>query len=489
MSASRVAGDTLFSRYLESRFPQIDIGTLHVEGGIDAANAAAAFAREVGVTQLPSLVLWPDGIDTVGPIVMKVGSSSEAEQRVRLLESLHKHAIQSVPSLTAANYHGKCSPPVTDPRAQKLCVILIVPANSIWSETVSHAYSVMRALALPKELNGVEFAWVDSDRHKNFAQALRSRGASFAGSPPSIDEPLLVALKPARANTGLRSVNVAHMAVNLRQLSKEQLRAWVGDITTRNSRAWGAARQLPPLAGNYPPSILSRWSSWILRGGWLFIGALVAVAILLFVYGESIIKWAKTERRRRWERSRAQGQRARPQATPSQTPAGQPQTSAESSQQASPREAETREPSSSNPSNGGARERQALPPGVVVLTERNMDDVLGGSANVLLFAINAGMVDRATMYALIRHFADRNRDNTDFLRQWTLAVLDVSEALRVEQKTGLLRSLLGSLKTSPCAVVRHGRKLSAYFGTASPWKVDEWLARLTMGELTWETLV
>jgi hypothetical protein len=221
----------------------------------------------------------------------------------------------------------------------------------------------------------------------------------------------------------------------------------------------------------------------------------VAVTLLL-AYGESIIKWAEELRREQPTRGGSRKPASQGAQQPRQ-PVAEPPTQEQRQQSngtaghhaAQDPDSELASASSSGQDSGAdGRTSNGVPLGVIALTEHTIAEVLGGSANVLLFAVNAGKVDRASMQGLMRHFAARGRDKSDALCGWTLAMLDVSAALRIERKSPLLRSVLGRLLTSPCAVVRHARKLSTYSGAAVPGRVEEWLDRLTMGELAWESL-
>lgn len=495
MSASRAAADTLFARFLGPRFSHLDIGTLHLAGGLEVASPAAQFAREAGVTELPSLVAWPDGLDSSQPAILSVGSSSGTEQREELLQSLQKLAVPSMPELTAANYFERCQPAADRP-AGALCVLLLVPALATWSESTTHAYGTMRRLAIQGAVDGVQFAWLDSARHTGFADGLRSRDPAFRGEAAPADQPMVVALRAASARTGLRKVQAAQMFSGVGQLSEVQLSEWVADLRAETARAWGAARELPPLGGPVPPRVTTWLWAWMARGGWLIVGLVLGAVAVLIVYSEAIIKWA--EKLRAQQPAGGGGRKPAPRGSeqPKQPHVEPPahkrrEQPGHAAGRYAARDADSEPaPASSSGGDSGAdgHTSNGLPPGVVALTEHTIAEVLGGSANVLLFAVNAGKVDRASMDGLMRHFGARGRDGSDALRGWTLAVLDVSAALRVERKSPLLRSVLGRMLTSPCAVVRHARKLSTYSGVATPGRVEEWLDRLTMGELAWENL-
>jgi hypothetical protein len=503
MSNSPAAADTLFARFLGTRFSHLDIGTLHLAGGLTGASPAAQFAREAGVTDLPSLVAWPDGIDSLKPAILSVGSSSGAEEREELILSLQRIAVPSAPELTAANYFERCQP-AADDAAGGLCVLLLVPALPTWSEATTRGYGTMRQLAMQGEgrVEGVKFAWLDSARHPGFADGVRAGHPPFRGHAAPEDEPLVVALRAASAKTGLRKVQVAHMSTGVSKLSEARLREWVEGLRSEAARAWGAARELPPLGGPVPPRVSSLFWVWMVNGGWLSIVVALGVITLMVFYGESIIKWAE-ELRSQPPTGGGTRQQTSPQGAGQQTqqsgagqprrPQPEPQAQERRQQQpdqssATPDAQPQSTPASSSSSTSDASSSTGVPPGVIALTEHTIAGVLGGSANVLLFAVNAGRVDRATMDRLMGHFAERGRDGADALRGWTLAVLDISSSLRVEKKSPLLRSVLGRLQTSPCAVVRHARKMSSYSGAATPGRVEEWLDRLTMGELAWESL-
>jgi len=467
LSASRAAADTLFARYIGSRFRHLDLGALHVSGGLEGGSPAADFAKRAGVIELPALAVYPDGPDTATPIVLGVGVSSDTAQREALLASLEKLAVASVPALSAANYFETCNgPPPAAGSARAACVLLVVPTGAQWSDATSHAYEQLRALALRQESGeGVGFAWLDAGRHTAFAARLRG----LAGAPAAA--PAVVALRAARASTGLRSVQTARLAGDMSQLREAALAQWVQGLQGR-AGGWEGAREMPPLGGPRPPGAGARLSAWFVHGGWLVVFVLLVGIFLLVYLGDDIIKWAtKTQQAQKKQQQKPpQPQRPQPQPTP-QPPAG------ESSQQ---------RPAPTAPPAGGSS-RDGVP-GVVSLTEGNLAAVLAGSSFVLLFSTNAGLADGLTMAALMRHFAERSRDGSDGLRQWTLAVLDVSAALQVKDKDPLLKAVLGTLRASPCAVVRQAKKFCAYAGPASPWKVDDWLGRLTMGELAWERL-
>eukprot|EP00962_Isochrysis_galbana_P051456 scaffold22854_cov132-Isochrysis_galbana.AAC.2 len=423
MSASRAAADTLFARFLGPRFSHLDIGTLHLAGGLEVASPAAQFAREAGVTELPSLVAWPDGLDSSQPAILSVGSSSGTEQREELLQSLQKLAVPSMPELTAANYFERCQPAADRP-AGALCVLLLVPALATWSESTTHAYGTMRRLAIQGAVDGVQFAWLDSARHTGFADGLRSRDPAFRGEAAPADQPMVVALRAASARTGLRKVQAAQMFSGVGQLSEVQLSEWVADLRAETARAWGAARELPPLGGPVPPRVTTWLWAWMARGGWLIVGLVLGAVAVLIVYSEAIIKWA--EKLRAQQPAGGGGRKPAPRGSeqPKQPHVEPPahkrrEQPGHAAGRYAARDADSEPaPASSSGGDSGAdgHTSNGLPPGVVALTEHTIAEVLGGSANVLLFAVNAGKVDRASMDGLMRHFGARGRDGSDALR-------------------------------------------------------------------------
>ena len=75
-------------------------------------------------------------------------------------------------------------------------------------------------------------------------------------------------------------------------------------------------------------------------------------------------------------------------------------------------------------------------------------------------------------------------------RQWSVCFLDYSSqvALPTTSKPPLIRALLARLRSCPCAVVRKGTRIVAYSDQPTPARVEEWIERLKLGELTWQSL-
>ena len=65
-SASRGAADTLFARHVASSLRGLSLGSLHVAGGLGAEGDGPRLADELGVTTLPSIVIWADAESSDG---------------------------------------------------------------------------------------------------------------------------------------------------------------------------------------------------------------------------------------------------------------------------------------------------------------------------------------------------------------------------------------------------------------------------------------
>ena len=100
--------------------------------------------------------------------------------------------------------------------------------------------------------------------------------------------------------------------------------------------------------------------------------------------------------------------------------------------------------------------------------------------------INAGAVDGTTMRTLAAHLSELFGCDL----QWSVCFLDYSSqvALPTTSKPPLIRALLARLRSCPCAVVRKGTRIVAYSDQPTPARVEEWIERLKLGELTWQSL-
>ena len=123
------------------------LGSVHVEGGLNGHSAAAALAQSLGISELPTIAVWPDGLDDgqlprdSQPLLVPVGSYPDLGQREALLARIGTTATPSVPLLSAANYHTRCGPSAWDvtAAAARTAVCHQAPAATTLSATAPTA--------------------------------------------------------------------------------------------------------------------------------------------------------------------------------------------------------------------------------------------------------------------------------------------------------------------------------------------------------------
>merc|ERR1712060_941405 len=112
---------------------------------------------------------------------------------------------------------------------------------------------------------------------------------------------------------------------------------------------------------------------------------------------------------------------------------------------------------------------------VPILDSDNAKELLDSSVYVLVFVVNSGVVDRNTMNHLMHHFQEMLQTDSPEYRQWSLATLDMSLAMALQNRPEILSKLTGRLRQCPFAVVRRSRSLVAYSGQPSPRLAEEWI--------------
>ena len=183
--SSRPISDSLFARHLTASLKATLILTaVHVDGGLNAASAAAALARAQGIASLPSIALWPDAeshqFSPRSPLIFSIAEKTDLTSREILIDSLRNAATPSVPALTAANYHELCGPAATssgfddsDGTAEmaRFCALLFVPlpSDGTWPAEAISALAELRAAASRGSSTHVRFGWVDAVRQEPFA--------------------------------------------------------------------------------------------------------------------------------------------------------------------------------------------------------------------------------------------------------------------------------------------------------------------------------
>mmetsp|Transcript_64118 Transcript_64118/g.106586 ORF Transcript_64118/g.106586 Transcript_64118/m.106586 type:complete len:591 (+) Transcript_64118:629-2401(+) len=463
--SSRAVADTLFARYIARRFGKhLDLGTIHVHGGLQGSSEGAKLSRSLGLTDLPAIVIWPDGSDTAKPVVLAVDSNSDVAQREELLLAIERVAAPTVPLLTPSNFFSSCAPASWD-EDPRFCVLILVWNSILWADEAVAVLKLMREIGASGAAPFVRFAWVDAQRQLPFVQHLLGKASKAQGrsqGPTSL--PAVLALRGASAGAGLRRVKIALQRHSLASLTSDVLLQWLEGL--RDGGAWQPVRSgLPPLRAVEPPSIGTRlYVSFVYRGGWLLLLGCVGLAGVLAYYWPTL--------KQQW-RERTSQQRQQSRAEPSCATDGKWQSASPSSE----------EPSSSAPASSPKC-------GVVQVGADNLLDVLSSASYVLIFVVNSGVADRSTMQKLIDYFSDSLMQDSVSSRSWSCVMLDMSREMANESKPALLSELLSTLRGSPCAVVRNRaqRKVVAYRGKASPRPVEEWIERLKMGELSWEHL-
>ena len=484
---SRASADSLLARYIASYFKEtLTFGSVHVEGGLNTGSEAAKLAASCGVDGLPAVVVWPDGKRGSDPMVHLIGSSPDAKQRKALIEAIEQSAVPSVPLLSAANLHGRCAPGAWD-EDFAFCVLLVLPKASGWDEPSKRAYATLQALKNDGgSLSRVRYAWVDAQRQQPFATFLANTASGRhehqrQKQGEDAKRPTLYALRGQEGGKGLRKARAARYAGPLEQVSQAVLRDWLEQLTVTPS-TWHAAKTVPPpLRAETRPSLPVRFYGWVLNGGWLALLLLAGGAVALAFYLPDVMKQFQKQPRQQQQ----QQQQQRPQQQQQQQ---QQQQRTQAGAEPRPR----REPEPTR-QDSGASAREAAQPSAAAsalqLLSADTADALVASPYLLVCVINAGAVDGATMRALGAHMAELFGASVEW-RGWQLCFLDYSSqvALPTTSKPPLIRALLARLRSCPCAVVRKGQRLVAYSGQPTPGRVEEWIGRLRMGELTWESL-
>ena len=112
--SARPIAESLFARYLTSALKErLQLTTIHVDGGLHAATAAAKLARKHGVTRLPAVAVGPTPSFPYSRLRrpdLFIDERPDAAARLRLLDKLRQTSVPSVPLLRAANYFDLCGP-------------------------------------------------------------------------------------------------------------------------------------------------------------------------------------------------------------------------------------------------------------------------------------------------------------------------------------------------------------------------------------------
>jgi len=457
--SSRPVADTLFARYIAGRYGKwLELGAMHVSGGLQGNSLAAEVARSLGITELPMIAIWPDGPDCPKPTLIAVDVSSEVGQREEILSTIGKAATPSVPLLTAANLHTMCAPGPWDEESS-FCVLLFVTSAASWSDDAVRLLQLLRTVSM-SVAPYVRFAWVDVKRQQAFSHHLAGLSLSARGHDTNRPAPpVLVALKGNGASSGLRHLHTAQQPHPVQELTAESLTLWLSQLRDGKLRWQKARGALPPLLAEKPPRLTTTMYVWFVHsGGWMWLLVVVAALAAAAYYGPALLKKAMEQ-------------------PPVSPPPPKP-----------PQERPGQHPEQQRPEQ---RPRQAEPSSssnVPVINEHNAEELLDSSVYVLVFVVNSGVADRDTMRALINHFQEMLQTDSCEYRQWSLATLDMSLAMALENKPAILGKLVGRLRQCPFAVVRRLRSLVAYRGQAAPRPAEEWIARLKMGELSWESL-
>ncbi len=431
-SASRGAADTLFARHVASSLRGLSLGSLHVAGGLGAEGDGPRLADELGVTTLPSIVIWADAESSDGQsefergayTIVEVGTSTDQAEREALLTRIEAAIVPTVPMLGPHNYHATCGQaPAPDGEAPTHCLLLI--ASPTWTDECETVLRLLRHVAARLRPT-VHAAWVDAVRQRPYAEHLL--GPITAENASDVCE--VVGVRAAPTN-GLHAPIRARYGLvgGGRRATADELLAWAEGLSnTRGRTPWTRVHTKPPaLRAALPPTaaavLLYRF---VHRGGWIILALLIGAGGAGYVYGKPALERAK----KAWAEARGAAGAARGAAGG----AGAGEGGGESAQSGRAPRAEprsepgpsAREPESprAGPSSPGPRTGSSTgPSGVgVALTASSVEGVLEDSAYVLVCVYNAGHVASGTMRTLVTQLAELV--STQEFRQWSLAELD-----------------------------------------------------------------
>lgn len=496
--SARAISDSLLARHIAQSFKDsLVLASVRVDGGLNTNSAAAQLARSVGVTELPTIAVWPDGLEEsqaladVRPQLHTLGSNADSRQRDSLLAKLAASALPSVPLLSASNYFHRCGPSAWD-EEPRFCVLLFVPLyEGHWSGAATAVYKTLQEASghvdVPK---GVRFAWVDTSRQTSFAAHVIKKGRPAGENEAPSRELELVAVRGREAgggtNGGLRQLRVAVLpSAELGHLDIERLVRWLvkleGDSgSVSGSSTWRAVRgQAPPLRAEVAPRIAARLYVALVSWGWMVLLLLVAVgggAVYFWPQIKEAYNHAQKQTRQSQQTRRPQQQQHR-----EETAAG---AASEGAAQRSQRASANDDTPQRRSSEGGKSFSLA---GAQKLDASSMDRIFGSGSYSLVFVFNAGLVDKGTILSLMGWAADLFESDSRY-SGWSLACLDYAAEQGRASKAPLMSSLLSHVRSCPCVVVRRGQKVSLFTGQPKPGSVREWLEALKMGEVAWAAL-
>ena len=254
-----------------------------------------------------------------------------------------------------------------------------------------------------------------------------------------------------------------------------------------------AKQPAPPLRGAQPPGWPARAQAAFHSWGYLLVLLCLGAGGAAFLFGDELRQWYA-----KLSKAAAAGA-ARPSASSSSSSSS---SSSPPPRQAEPADGGAERTGSSSASDGrasgggngnGSRAAPAgptpgsgVPPGVPQLSEQTLEPILAGGSYVLLFVTNTGVAERSTVHSLAAHFDAELRGGER--RGWSVALLDYSAESTRPGKPPLLAALLPRVRHSVACVLRKGCKLATFGGTAAPRPIDDWLASLRMGEVSWAEL-
>ena len=471
VSSSRKGADTLFTRALPAWVGQLELGFLHAEGGLESGSEAAAVARRLGIAEVPSIAIWPPRASSAAPRVIAIGEYyASSEGRRDLLAEIARAAAPPVAKLGPSTYHATCGArPGAEPR---VCLLLLVPPRLVGSVSVAGTLDAMRDAAAQLGSDaGVGFAWVDADRQRPFVRHVAPDESSLPAATTQADGAVLIALRggaSTRRGGGLARVETARSRLHLGESASEAeaILGWLTEVRGSKRGGWRSMPgNAPPLRADDLPGAAARLRIWVVHShGWLVLAILGGLCVSGFFFYDEVaatLERALGRLRKAW--------------------AAKPEP------RAAPRAAETRADATAGV---GARARQAEAPRTepatasreVFLTTETVDAVLSRTKLVLCFGLNAGCVDAQTVRALARHFSDALSES------FSVAILDVASEAAKQPHPAELTSLLRLLRSVPCVVVHSGRRVVVYEGHMTVAALEEWLARLRMGELHFQGL-
>ena len=535
--SSRPVGDSLFARHVAASLKRtLTLASMQMP-------STGGFAASMGVSELPSVLVWPDSESAVGadgslaaPQVFAVGSNPDAATREALLARLAAAASPRVPQLSPRTYHATCGPHGGGwDEATRFCVLLFLPLDAKveqqgWTAAAVSALTALREVATTAEGAHVRFGWVDSSRQEPFARhvvggaggcqaapggAGTGRGLSGPQPPCAAGEyfgPTIVALHGREgggigAAAGLRSLRVARLPSASGKLRPSELRSWlreVSDAAGASSSVWRRIKTAaPPLRGEAAPTLGVRLSAWFFSWGWVLCTALVGIVIAA-LYHPGFQKWLADQKKQAEARGRARGGGEAGGGAGAAGAGGagaQPRRQPGAAPQAAPRadEGAAQSPRARGTPGGGGAAGAATPASsepaaamVATLSSSSFEEVTAAQSYCMIFVTNAGVADRSTMQKLAAHFAAVCAEGGEW-RQWGVAILDYAAETGAQADGAelhpTLRTMLPVLRASPVGVLRKGAKLACFTErTPSVGRVDEWLGSLKMGEVSWETV-